>query len=278
MLEAPDPGAAAPAVKAHWPDNWRELAAGGNDGVSKLIGRFTDPAKIAAALFNARQELSTRPKSLAADATPEQITAWRLENGVPEKPEGYLEKLPEGLIIGEADKPLVGKFAEKMHAANESPATVHRALQAYYEIQETQAAALEEANETARSEGTEALMAEWGPEFKSNRNAIQGLMGMIPEDARNSLMQARDANGVLLFNQAPVMRAFAQLARELNPAAAVVPNHGGDPGKSIADEKKAIEADMRSPKADELYWKDEAKQKRYRELVDAESRMKQRAA
>lgn len=271
-----DPGAAKSVVQADWPEDWRDRMSGGNEEVAKLIKRFTSPVKAAEALFNARRDLSTRPKALATDATPEQVTAWRAENGIPEKPEGYLEKLPDGLIIGEQDKPLVGKFAEAMHAANESPATVHRALTAYYQIQQEQAARAEEANETAKTEGMESLMAEWGGEFRANKTSIANMLNAIPEDARNAISQARDADGVLLFNKAPVIRALAQWAKDLSPYGSVAVAGNGDPGKNVEARIKEIEKAM-GVNGGEVYWKDNAMQAEYRELLTARDRAKARA-
>lgn len=277
-----DPGASTTAGdgKINWPelgfpDDWRDRASGGDDKVGGLLKRFTSMQNVAKALFNARQQLSEgRKSSLPENATPEQLATYRKENGVPDKPEAYLENLPSGLVIGEADKPLVAQFAKDMHDLHQPPAVVHAAIQSYYRIQEQQASAMRDANETARNEGMDALRTEWGGEFKGNLNAISGMLSTIPEDARNAIMSARDSTGLLLFNQPGVVKAFAQLARELNPAATVVPNHGGDPGKAIGDEIKEIEKIMGS----EAYWKDTAKQARYRELVAARDRLPTRAA
>src|SRR3546814_3644725 len=51
-------------------------------------------------------------------ATPEQIAEWRKEQGIPEKPEDYDLKFDNGLVIGEADKPLVAEFLKASHATN----------------------------------------------------------------------------------------------------------------------------------------------------------------
>src|SRR3546814_8159770 len=61
-------------------------------------------------------------KAIGPDATPEQIAEWRKEQGIPEKPEDYDLKFDNGLVIGEADKPLVAEFLKASHATNVTPA------------------------------------------------------------------------------------------------------------------------------------------------------------
>lgn len=272
------PGAAGSWPELGWPDNWRDRAAGGNDQIAKLIGRFTSPQTMAQALFNARQQLSEgRKATLPEGATPEQVATFRKENGVPEKAAAYLENLPAGLVIGELDKPRVAQFAEDMHALNQPPAVVHAVLQSYYKIQEAESARIADANESAKSEGMQSLMAEWGAEYKPNINAVTSMLKMMPEDAQAAIMSARDSNGIALFNQPAVLKAFAQIARELNPAGAVVPSGTGDAGKAVGDRIKEIT----SLPYDE-YWANTpvgiARRDELTKLYAAEQKMKARAA
>ena len=67
---------------------------------------------------------------------PAQIAAWRAESGVPAKPEGYLDNLPHGIVIGADDKPMVGAFVADMHAKHAPPDLVHTAIGSYYKIQD----------------------------------------------------------------------------------------------------------------------------------------------
>src|SRR3546814_8605810 len=86
-------------------------------------------------------------------ATPEQIAEWRKEQGIPEKPEDYDLKFDNGLVIGEADKPLVAEFLKASHATNVTPAQAKAQIAAYYAIQEQQQAArAEKDDEIRRSE------------------------------------------------------------------------------------------------------------------------------
>ena len=53
----------------------------------------------------------------AASASVRQIAAWRSENGVPDKADDYVGALdlPQGVVPGEADKPLLASFAQTAH-------------------------------------------------------------------------------------------------------------------------------------------------------------------
>jgi len=265
-------------VAADWPTDWREKMATGADGkvnekTLNILKRHSSPVALANSALVTRQEISEGKLKpvLAADATPEQITAYRKDNGIPEKPEAYLENLPNGLVIADDDKPYVGEFAADMHKLNAPPQFVHSALQSYYQIQAKQAEAIEDANEQARSEGTEALIAEWGQEFKGNKNAIVNMLNGVPEDARKAILSARDSEGIFLFNQAPILRAFAQLARELNPASTVVNASGGDVGKALGSEIEQIEKVMKTDI--DTYNRDPKMRARYLELLTARERM-----
>jgi hypothetical protein len=252
--------------------------AAGNEKALNVIKRFGSPQAIANALLADRQRMSSgqlKP-ALTADATPEQIASYRKDNGIPEAPDGYLEKLPDGLVIGDADKPYVSKFAEAMHAKNASPDMVHSVLNTYFnEIMPAQQVALQDMNEEHRLAGEEALMAEWGAEFKGNKNAVLNLLNGMPEDARNALTTARDKDGVFLFNRPEVVRALSQVARDLNPAATLVPNDGGDATKAVESEVARIR-NILVNKPDEYWARNEEGQKlraRFGELLAAQERM-----
>ena len=277
--DGPGGGPAAPAatIPADWPTDWREKMSGGNDKALNVLKRFTDPTRVANALLADRQRMSDGKLRavLPDDATPEQIVQYRKANDIPEKAEAYLEKLPDGLVIGEADKAYVGEFATAMHELNAPANYVHAALKTYYTIQAKQAEALEDKNEATRTEGTEQLIAEWGAEFKGNKNAISNMLAGIPEDARKVLQTARDASGVYLFNQPAILKAFAQIARELNPAGTVVDAADGDIGKSIGDELAQIQTVLRTDP--DKYWAKTPEGKkmrdRFTELLSAKERM-----
>jgi hypothetical protein len=108
--------------------DWRKSVSGGDEKAVKTFERFATLGDLGKAYREAQAKISSGElaKPLPKDATPEQIKAYREGNGIPEKPEGYFEKLPNGLVIGEDDKPLFEGFAKSMHELNAPPAMIHK--------------------------------------------------------------------------------------------------------------------------------------------------------
>jgi hypothetical protein len=273
---AADPG--KPAVPATWPEDWQQRLAGGDEKALKKLQRYASPTDVAKALLAAQAKISSGElkAALPADAKPEEIAAWRAENGIPEKPEGYLEKLPDGVVIGEQDKALVGLFVKDMHDRNASPEVVQAAIGSYYKVMEQVQAEQAEANAALQSATEDALRADWGANYRREVGAIHGLLDQAPEGVKDALLNARAADGTALANNAAVLRWLNSMAREINPAATVVPGAGANAGKGVADRMREIEAQMSNPKSD--YWKSDAMQKEYRDLIVARDKLNARAA
>jgi hypothetical protein len=86
----------------------------------------------------------------------------------------------------------------------------------------------------------------------------------------DGLLSARGPDGVPTLNNPDVMRWLVSMARELNPAATVVPG-SGNATASVADEIANIEKTMRENRR--AYMADEKMQARYRQLLDARERL-----
>lgn len=269
---APAPSPAAPAApaeppKAEWGDDWRTKLAG--EKADKQLERMASPKDV----YNAWKALQTRLSSgelkaaLPKDAKPEDIAKWRAENGIPEKHTDY--KMPEGMAIGEADKPMIDLFLQDMHGKNASPEVVQAAVQSYYKIQEANAARLAEADVAHKAEMEDTLRAEWGGEYRGNVNAIKGMLESAPGGIADKILSARMGDGRAIANDPAVLAWLASTAREINPVATVVPA-GGDQMGAITDEIASIEKLMREDR--NAYNKDEKKQARLRELYTARDR------
>jgi hypothetical protein len=274
-----DPGDKAAAAPANFPDNWRDLLADGDKNLAKEFERYTDPKALAKSWREQKATISKGlPKaSLPENATPEQLAEWRQANGIPESPDKYEVKLPNGMVIGEQDRPLVDKFLGRMHAKNTPPELVNEALSTYYEMQEDQAAQMAEAVKASRVEAEEALRADWGPEFRSNVNAGTSLLvGTFGEEMANAIMAATDEYGIPLGNKAAFLKGVAALAKEANPAAGVLPAGTDGSLGSLEAEKAKLDKRMREDRAG--WYKDGAAQERYQKIVDAIAKNKGRAA
>lgn len=279
VLDAPeDKGSNVPA---DWPQDWRSKLADGDDKALKALERYQSPKDVAKALREAQTKISKgiQPSVPPADATEEQVSAWRKENGIPEKPDGYLEKLPGNLVVGEDDKPMVSTFLADMHKANVKPEVVGAALDWYYRTQEEASAAQIAADGEVRKATEDALRAEWGQEYRANINSITAFLDAAPSDGDVSLkpllMGARLADGTPLASHPLALRWLAGLANEANPAGFVSPATGATQIKGVKDEIAEIEEFMRKDRA--AYNRDTAKQARLRQLYEAEEKLSKRA-
>jgi hypothetical protein len=105
--------------------------------------------------------------------------------------------------------------------------------------------------------------------------AFGAFKSQLPAEVQTMLFSARTADGAILGNHPLFLKIGAQLGRELNPAATIVPAGDANAVATIANEIKTIEASMydASGQPNRAYWGDNAKQARYRELIDAQQKM-----
>jgi hypothetical protein len=211
---------------------------------------------------------------LPKDATPEQVKEWRAENGIPEAPEGYEVKLPDGIVLGEADKPFVDSFLKQAHAANMTPEQVNSAVA--WHMAEQDRAVAERHAEDARitAETTAAMKKEWGTEFELNRNLINGMLDTAPAGVKDQIWGARLPDGTPLASHPDTLRWLANMAREINPVATVVaPNSNA----MQAIETELAEITKLMGDRNSAYWKGptaEKMQARYRDLITTQQKVK----
>jgi hypothetical protein len=230
-------------------------------------------------------ELKAPPAPLAKDATPEQKAEYRKTHGLPETAEAYVEKLalPDGVVIGEADKPLVADFAKSMFENGATQSEMNRAVNWFYTMQDKVEQQRTEADGQLRVSNEVALRGEWGPDYAANVNAFGSFAAMMPEETRVAMFAARTPDGRLLGNTVEFMKLGAQLARELNPAATlVVPGAGVDAGQEHRrPDQGHREQDVYRWQENPDYWKgpraEAAMQRTYRELSTPSRRWTRRA-
>lgn len=259
-----------------WPEDWRETYAakqGDADGkLLKQLQRYASPEAALDALFNARKKISSGElkSSLKADATPEELKAWREENGIPDSAEKYDTTLKDGLIFSEADKPVVDAFLKRAHDANMHPDQVKTALQFYAEQQDVIAQEMAANDIGAKEACEEALRAEYGPQYKRNMQAANELLAGAPGGVHEALLGARAADGTPLASDPAVLRWLVGLAHEMNPIGTLVPGSGTNAMQAAEGELAALRGKMADKNSD--YWKGanaQKNQQRYRELISA---------
>lgn len=254
-----------------FPENWREQVAGDDKEAMATLARFNDPS----ALFKSYNELRGKmAKGELKAATPfpdkgsaEEQTAWRKANDIPEKHDAYDTKLGNGLVIGDDDKPIVDSYLKYAHSGNMPQGVVKQNLEWFFgqylpEMQRTQA----EADAEARTKAHETLRQKWGGNFKANVEAAKALVGELPAAAQDLFWGSRLADGTPLGDHPDVVQWLSSLAFKINPHVTLVPGDQAGQLKGVEAELREIEKAMSTDRR--AYNKDEAKQARYRELVD----------
>jgi len=279
---ATDPPANDPAdpkgKKADDPpaEDWRSRIAGDDADLLKFLGRHQSEASFAR---EAKQNLADirsgkYRKPLGDDPTDDELKAYRKDFGVPDEPAGYMEALPEGLVVGDDDKPIVDEFLAAMHAKSAPAAVTAAAIETYYGIVEKQEADIAERVGAAKQATEDALREEWGADYRRNVNATQAYLDGLPEEVQEAISSGFDGKGIPLGNNAGVLKWLSSLALEANPLATVVPGAGANQASAVEDEIKKIEETMRTNRA--AYNRDAKMQERLRELYGAREKLKAR--
>lgn len=265
----------AQATETSWPDDWRQKYAAGDEKKLKKLERYGSPQAALDALFNAQSRISSGELKapLAPDATPEEKTAWRLDNGIPEEPSGYDLTLPNGLIVGEADKPFVDDFLAVAHEGNFKQEDVSRALSWFFDKQETMVAEQAARDTEVRMKTFDQLRDEFGPGYKNEVKIAYAVLDNAPEGVRESFLAGRLADGSLIGDSPEIIRWLNTLSRELNPVGVVVPGSGSNAVQAVEAERETLRKMMGDRKSE--YWKGpnaEKNQARYRDLTTALSK------
>jgi hypothetical protein len=258
------------------PDNASEDEKAEHGKLAARLKRFNSPADAAKALREQDKLISSGQlkKPLPAKATEAQIKEWRAENGIPETPDKYDLTMPDGLVFGDDDKPVIDSLVKDLHGVNASNEVVKGALKAYANIKAAQIEALTQRNTDAKKAVEDELRAEWGEDYRSNIDAVGSMLGHAGDSVAQALFTARDANGVMMLHNPAVSRWLAAHARELGFVAGTIVPAGGDLGASMDDEIAKIEKSMHDEngRKSDAYWKNDKAQKRYSDLLEARER------
>ena len=266
-----------------WRENYVKRVTNGK-GDEKLLGRlkrYSSPDAALDAMVGLQNKISAGElRSLKAypdKGTDDEKAAWRKEQGLPAKPDDYKIALRDGLVIGEADKPRVKSFTEAAHALNAPPEIVSGVLNWYYDQQEKDAAALYEQDDRVREETENVLRAEMGADYPKNKKTVEAWLDTGPKGMKDLLFGARLADGTPLASNPDIVRFMVTKARDEFGDSVVLPAEGASMMASITDEVNAMRALMADKNS--KYWKgpeSAAMQKRYRDLVEQQSKLESR--
>jgi hypothetical protein len=200
-----------------WPTDWRTQMAevavdekGNPDPkAAKLLERFQSPAEVAKALIAAQQKIRSGEYKRAAPSgdNPEEIKAWREEQGIPDSPDGY--EIP-GVDLSEIEpeaKAAIDHIRTRLHGADfdKGKATVVATI-----IQEVAAMEMErtaQADADRMDAVQDALRSEWGPDYRKNLNMNGALLNQHFGEDMDAVLYARMPDGTRLADN-PVFNKF----------------------------------------------------------------------
>lgn len=266
-------GAGSSSAGEAMPETWRQIIAGGDEKKLAQLNRYSTFDKFSESVWSAREQLrqGLKHQPLGENPSDEEVAEFREANGIPEAADKYELSLKDGLTLSEDDKAILKPILEAAHGQNATPAQVSAMTNAFFEQRELETQALASQDQSHIEEVSEILREDWGSDYRTNMGVMKNFVSRVPETIREAFSGARMADGRGLLNSPEFVKFAVDLERMVNPAATVVPNTV-DPGKSIDAELHEIRELMRTDRA--AYDRDEAKQARYRELLDAKARLK----
>lgn len=277
-------GGSTMAAMVGWGDDWRQrMVAGTTDPEKELnqIQRYESPEQVwrKARELERRMSAGELRSTLRKDATSEEASRWRQENGVPVKPDDYKINMPEGKEPPPEDDKFLNAVRKTAFDENVPQATFDKLIETFYGQLDVIQAEMSESEKQLVQKVDDQLHKEWGADYRPNKNMVEALLARAPQGFRDAFLNGKLADGTPIQASVEAWKWLVQLEREINPAATVVPGAGGDLGKTIETEITELEGLMgnrnskywKGPEADKL-------QARYRELVAARDKLKAKSA
>ena len=261
----------AEAKAAALPDNWRELAADGDEDTLKLLKRYGSFKGVAKALREKDTFIrSGKMKQAMPDPSDAKAMAeWRKAEGIPDDPTGY--KLPETVTkrMSDDDKPLIAGFTEYAHKKGATPAVVEIATEWYFDTVEAMEAKRIADDKEASEAAEESLRQSWGnAEFKGNLKLGGRYIETIPGVGKD-FAEFRGPDGKRLGDNPEFMEWASDMGRQTFGDATFA---SGDDTARHTNRKAEIEKFMRTNNAE--YWKDTAMQAEYADILAKEAKRK----
>jgi hypothetical protein len=280
---APEPTPTPTPTEFKWNEGWRaEIAArlaGDNKDLipkyQKQLEQHLDPVSLFKQNVELRKKMDSGElkKPLSDKPTPEELAAYRKSNGIPETPDKYDIK-PDGVWAEEDNKEGFNGILKLAHDNHYTPKQAKALVDHMAKGYQGAIDALAERDASEKSETEEVLRKDFGPDYKPNMNLMSGLFDGEEQGFKDDLFNARLADGTKLINDPAFNKLMVRLAREINPAAAIMPS-GSTDTKSIEDEIKTLSALQAT---DENKFWSKPIQDRLIELRGARDKMKQKAA
>lgn len=246
------------------PDNWRELAADGDESILKEIARYGSLKGVAKALVEAKAMIRsgkvTRAQPDVADA--KAMAEWRKEQGIPEEASGY--KIPEikGHEWSDADKPVIASYFELAHAKGLPQAVLDANLEIYAKLQQDAQEQQHNFDVKQRQDAEDALRKDWaGGEYRQNMSLAKAWLersGIGPDWAG-----ARLPDGRTLASMPEFIRWASDMGRQNLDETTI---NGDAQAKATTRQAELREMQIKDP---DKYWSKEI-QAEERALIERE--------
>ena len=254
--------------------------AGDDPKALTYFKRYNQPGNVGKALMAMRQKMDAGETARAKpDGTDDAaLNEWRAQAGIPDESKGYLENMPDGLVIGEDDMPIAESFAAYMHGKDASPNVVHDGLGWYLEHEQEVIAARAELDQKGRATNEDTMRARWGQEYRVNLNGVtslfnsHGAAGLL-----DRFFEARFADGSLVGDDPDTLEFLSQVNRTINPHGVITPAEGQTAIQTIKTRMTELNALMSDKNS--RYWKGaeaEGLQAEWRQLDEARERHENR--
>ncbi len=189
------------------------------------------------------------------DATKEQIAEFRTKLGVPEKPDGYEVKLPEGLTEDKIDKKLMDTWRTRLHEAGIPKSQAEKIISDYLSDNLSVMTAQQKAAEKQAQDWEIELKQKFGADYDKQVNYARYALRQLGSD---SLLQLLESTG--LGNNPTVVEFFAKAGRSISDDTARGGGGGGGAGgipRDPAAAQAAIDAFNRDERKQKALWKRE---------------------
>lgn len=252
------------------PDDWRDIAAGGDDATLKLLKRYGSISGVAKALKEAQDTIrSGKIKQPMPDAKDEKaMVEWRKSNGIPDDPTGY--KLPETVTkrLTDDDKPMLSSYTDYMHKKGATNEEVARGTEWYIDMVEAIQAKQIEDDRNHSSEAEETLRKDLAHgEYKPTLTIAKRFVDTIPGIGEN-----------ILGSRAPDGRLYGSIPEFVLWAAEQGREKFGDVAFSTSDSERKhtsrIEEIKKVMNTDINAYYEQGLDKEYAELLKKEQRRK----
>ena len=202
-----------------------------------LASRYTSSADAISALAETQRTLSQRPKSVSADATAEELTAYRTEQGLPTTTDGYELVRPDGMdeeaFKSEGFQEQLAPYRDIMLKHNLPTAVLQEIFDTRMSQDNANTEAMNAQDVKNAAEGEAAMRKEFGADYDAQMSNASAFLKVLGADE----LLGRELKGGLLLGSDPAFMKIAAMAgARLGIGTAQLGLSGTEAGKDIQQE------------------------------------------